>query len=201
MPRDPRPSAADLISPALADIVRKIPKARVRQSHSPTEEAGRLATKAALKAAAVATSLALPAGPLGWLTLLPELRSVWKIQVQLVADIAALHGKKSELTHEQVLYCLFRHGSSQALHDLVVRVGERFLVRRVGAQALQFLVRKLAARLAQRVAGKGFARWLPVAGAIGIGAYAYRETSRVGATALELFGSEIEYEASTTRDA
>ena len=35
------------------------------------------------------SGLSLPPGPLGWLTLLPELRSLWQLQTQLVADIAA----------------------------------------------------------------------------------------------------------------
>jgi hypothetical protein len=196
-PDDPSP-AADLLSPALVDIVRKIPPARVRRSAKPDEDARRLARKTALKAALVAGSLALPTGPLGWMTLLPELRSVWKIQVQLVADIAALYGKKSGLTQEQVLYCLFRHSALQAFHDLVVRVGDRFLVRKASAQLVQHIVRRLALRLTQRIVGKGLARWLPVAGAVGVGAYAYHETSRIGETAVELFSAEIEVEAAVS---
>lgn len=195
------PPAADVLSPALAGIVRKIPSARVRRSARPEEDARRLARKAALKAALAAGSLALPTGPLGWLTLLPEMRSVWKIQVQLVADIAALYGRKSELTQEQVLYCLFRHSALQAFRDLVVRVGDRFLVRRASAQVLQHVVRKLMLRVTQRVVGKGLARWLPVAGAVGVGAYAYHETSRIAETAVELFSAGVDIEGEVVTEA
>jgi hypothetical protein len=188
-------TVADALSPALLDMVSKIPKARVRKSQTPDEAARQLATRASVKAAMVAGTLALPTGPLGWLTLLPELRSVWRIQVQLVSDTAALYGRKSILTQEQVLYCLFRHSASQAFRDLIVRVGERFLVRPASAQALQFIARKLAVRLTHRLAGKGLSRWLPVAGAVGVGAFAYYETSRVGNAAIELFSAEIEFVA------
>jgi hypothetical protein len=190
-PGEPSP-AADRLSPVLVSIVRQIPTGRVRRSANPGEDARRLARKAALKSALAAGTLALPTGPLGWLTLLPELRSVWRIQVQLVADIAALYGKKSGLTQEQVLYCLFRHSALQAFRDLVVRIGDRFMVRQASAQILQHLARKLALRITQRVVGKGLARWLPVAGAVGVGAYAYHETSRIAETAIELFSAEIE---------
>ncbi|MBL8346392.1 MAG: EcsC family protein [Rubrivivax sp.] len=189
-PNDPSP-ATDLLSPALVDLVSRIPTARVRRSARPEEEAQHLARKAALKAALTAGSLALPTGPLGWLTLLPELRAVWRIQIQLVADIAALYGKKSGLTQEQVLYCLFKHSALHALRDLVARVGERFVVRKASAQLIQHIARRLALRLTQRVVGKGVARWLPVAGAVGVGAYAYHETSRIARTAVELFSAEI----------
>jgi len=57
----------------------------------------------------VAGTLALPPGPLGWMTILPEMVGVWKIQAQMVADIAALYGKTATLTQEQMLYCLFKH--------------------------------------------------------------------------------------------
>ena len=190
----PDGAAADRLSPVLLDIVRKVPKARVRRSATPDDDARHLARKAALKAGLAAGSLALPTGPLGWLTLLPELRSVWKIQVQLISDIAALYGKKSGLNEQQVLYCLFRHDAVQAFRDLVVHVGDRFLVRPASAQLMQHVIRKLALRLTQRVVGKGLARWLPVAGAVGVGAYAYHETSRIAGTAIELFRHEIEFE-------
>lgn len=171
-------------------MVSRIPNARARRSSTPEADARRLIAKTSLKAALAAGTLALPTGPLGWLTLLPELRTVWKMQVQLVADVAALYGKKTELTREQMLYCLFRHSASRALRDLLVRVGDRFLVQRASAQVLQFIARKVAAQVAKRLVGTGVSRWLPVAGAVGVGAFAYRETARVGETAIELFGSD-----------
>ena len=75
--------------------------------------------------------IALPLGPIGWLTILPELIAVWKIQSQLVSDIAAIYGKRASLTQEQMIYYLFRHTAAQVFGDVVVRVGERVLVRRV----------------------------------------------------------------------
>ena len=184
--------AADAFAPAVLEAVARIPAARVRRSREPADAARRLARQAALKAAATAGVLALPSGPLGWLTLLPEMRSVWKIQAQLVADIAALHGRKSELTKEQMLYCLFRDDAANVLRDVVTRVGERFVVRPPSSRLMQRLVREIALRLTPRVLGKGVARWLPVAGAVGVGAYAYHETQRVAQAALELFASEVE---------
>lgn len=183
--------ADEWLAPALLDVVREIPNAHTRRSAAPEADARRLARRAAAKAAVAAGALALPSGPLGWLTLLPELRSVWRIQAQLVADIAALYGKKTHLTQAQMLYCLFGHGSAQIFRDLVVRAGGRFLVRPATAQALRFVARKVAVRVAQRLLGQGAARWLPVAGAVGVGAYAWHETTRVAATAIELFAAEV----------
>lgn len=112
----------------------------------------------------------------------------------MVADIAGTYGKQTFLTREQMLYCLFRHTAAQAVRDLVVRVGDRFLVRRVLLRAFQTIARKVGVRITQRVIGKSISRWLPIIGALGVGAYAYYDTGQVAQTAIELFEGEIEIE-------
>ena len=136
-----------------------------------------------------------PPGVMGWLTILPEMMGVWKIQRQLVADIASIYGKHSTLTPEQVVYCLFQHTAAQGVRDLVVRVGQRTLVRRVSPLLIRTITRRVGASLAKRAAGKGMARWIPVLGAVGMGAYAYYDTAQVAATAIDLFEGVIDVEA------
>jgi hypothetical protein len=81
------------------------------------------------------------------------------------------------------------------VRDLVVRVGERSLVQTATAQALRLVAQRIAARLARALAGKSVARWLPVAGAMGLGAYAFWDTRQVAATATELFATEVVVQA------
>lgn len=108
----------------------------------------------------------------------------------MVADIAAPYGKKSTLTEEQMVYCLFRHSAAQAVRDLVVRVGERVLIKRGSLTLLESVARKVGLKPTRKVIGKGLSRWIPVAGAIGVGAYAWYDTAQVAATAIELFEQE-----------
>ena len=68
-------------------------------------------------------------GPLGMLTVLPDLYLIWKTQRQMVADIFGLYGRTAELTRVHMLYCLFRHAASQVLRDVVVRTGQRVIVQ------------------------------------------------------------------------
>ncbi|WP_084383397.1 hypothetical protein [Hydrogenophaga flava] len=159
------------------------------------DDARKAANAAAAKAALAAGALALPPGVVGWLTILPEMMGVWKIQRQLVADIAAIYGKHATLTPEQVVYCLFQHTAAQGVRDLVVRVGQRTLVRRASPVLIRTITRRVGAKLAQKAAGKGVARWIPVIGAVGMGAYAYYDTTQVAATAIDLFEGVIEVEA------
>jgi len=183
---------------AIMGVLSRIPDTVETHGADPVRRARAIANAAALKAASVSGTLSLPPGPAGWLTIIPDLTMVWKIQSQMVADIAGAFGQTSTLSQEQMLYCLFRHAAAQAVRDLVVRAGERILIKRVPARGLQAAIRKIGVPVARRVAGRGISRWLPIVGAVGVAGYAYYDTRRVAVTAIDLFRSEsIEKTAAT----
>ena len=157
---------------------------------APEARAIAIADTAARKTALVAGALALPPGPLGWLTVLPELYAIWKIQAQMVADIAGTYGRRWQLTREQMLYCLFRHTAAQAFRDIAVQVGERWLVQAASLASVRAVARRVGVRLTERGIGRGVARWLPVIGAMGVGVYAWYDTRHVARTAIGLFAME-----------
>ena len=121
----PERTAGLKVAEAILGVIGQVPNTDEPKSPDPGTRARAIASRAAMKAALTAGSLALPPGPLGWLTVLPELLAVWKLQAQMVADIAGIYDKNAYLTREQMIYCLFRHTAAQAVRDLVVRVGER----------------------------------------------------------------------------
>ena len=123
------------------------------------------------------------------LTVLPDLFVIWKIQRQLVADIFALHGRTVELTRTHMLYCLFRHMASQVLRDVVVRAGERAIVRQLSSHALTSTLQSLGMSVVQRLAGTSVSRWVPLAGAAAVGAYAYWDTLQVARTARNVLAT------------
>jgi hypothetical protein len=180
---------------AILDFVSKIPASKEPTSRLPDGAAKRIANAAASKAGLTAGSLALPPGPLGWLTVLPELVMIWKIQAQMVSDIASTFGKEATLGREQMLYCLFRHTAAQAFRDVVIRMGDRLVFRRAGMAALERIAKNIGIGVSRRAVGKGISRWLPVVGALGVGAYAYYDTAQVAKTAIDLFSGGIEVEA------
>lgn len=197
----PAQTPADRIAGEILNFIARIPDAQEHESSDPVKSSREAARKAASRAGLVAGSLALPPGPLGWLTIIPELTAVWRIQAQLVADIAAIYGKEAALTREQMLYCLFRHAAAQAFRDLVVRVGERVLIRRASLHVLQMITQKVGNKITQQVIGKGISRWLPLVGAVGVGAYAYFDTSQVATTAIALFEQELDIDPEPNENA
>jgi len=170
----------------------------------PYERSKEITQKACAKAAAVSGGLALPVGPLGMLTVLPDLVIVWRIQSQMVVDIAAAFGHKKPLTEEDLMTCLFRHVAGTAVReyersipleheeksgksmldllDRFTRSGSRDVAVRVGKQIGQVMLERVAKRTASRI--------IPLAGAAIVSAYAAMDTKEVARTAVELFSGE-----------
>lgn len=183
-----------VVSEALHTLVSQIPTSPEPPSEMPHERARSLAQAAAFKAAALSGSFTLPPGPLGMVTVLPDLLAVWRVQQQLVADIAATFGKTSALTAEAMVISLFKHGGAALTRPLFARQGHEVVLQRITQRTLWQLLEKIGVRVAQRIAAKSFLRWLPLLGAVGAGAYAYYDTTHVAANAIELFSRELRVE-------
>ncbi len=65
-----------------------------------------------------------------------------------------------------MIHCLFKHTTGQGARDAIIKIG---------------------ISIGRHIAKKAIARCIPIVGAVGVGAYAYYDTARVGKTAIELF--------------
>jgi hypothetical protein len=171
---------------ALENIVSGVPPSREQAVRTPAAAGRALARKAAARAAALSGALALPPGVFGMLTLLPDLFAIWRVQAQLVSDIAGLYGKDMQLTRSHMVYCLFRHAATQFARDVAVRTGERLVIRQLSSGGLRNLLSSVGVSVTQRLAGTAASRWVPVAGAAAVAAYAYFDTMQVAKTAIKL---------------
>jgi len=181
----------DSLLKVLQDLTTKIPKTREKASENPKDRSKTIVRNAAIKAAGVAGTMAIPPGLIGFITILPDLVAVWGIQRQMVVDIATAFGKKATLTQSQMIYCLFKHSAGQAVRDLLVRTGQRVIIKRTTLRFIQTVLKKIGVRVLQRTTSRVLARWLPVIGVVGISAYAYYDTAQVGKTSIYLFSKEV----------
>jgi hypothetical protein len=180
------------VTKSILDIVGSIPETTEPPNPSPHDRARSIASSAALRASVASGTLALPVGPAGLLLVLPELITVWRIQAQMVADIAGAFGKTGALSKQQMIYCLFKATAAQAVRDLVVRAGQRYVVQHTSFTVLQAVVAKVGIKLSKKALAKSVSRALPVIGALGVAGYAYYDTAQVAKTAIELFEKDIE---------
>jgi hypothetical protein len=181
----------DQLISVLEGMTSTVPSSPEAPQDAPAARAQELVRAAASHAGATAGALALPPGPLGMLTVIPDLVAVWHIQRQLVADVAACYGKTAELQREAMVYCLFRHATAQVVPGLAVRLGTRLLLRRASVQTMERSLQRIGVAVSQRALGRSISRWVPLAGAVGVGAYAFYDTMQVGRTAMELFEGEV----------
>lgn len=179
----------------LEDLATSIPHSEEPLSSNPMDRASHIVRVAGLKAGAMSAGLAIPPGPLGLLTVIPDLMQVWQIQRQMVADIAACFGKSAQLNRQMMVYCLFRHGAAMLARDILARVGERIVVKGASLRTIQKLLQKVSIQVTQKAVGKTLSRWLPIAGPILIGGYSLMDTRKVGKTAIDTFSRDIEVEA------
>ena len=99
-PEDMAGGAGTAVGDAIVAVVSRVPETRETPVADPDARVRELARAAARRAAAISGGLALPPGPLGVLTLVPDLIAIWRIQAQLVADIAGARGRSGSLTRE-----------------------------------------------------------------------------------------------------
>jgi hypothetical protein len=184
--------ASDKITAFLADLVGMIPATTEVADEKPEIRARRITKKTAVKAGALSGMLAIPPGPFGIATVIPDLMGIWRLQRQMVADLAGVFGTPAELKTETMVYCLFKHGGAALTRDLVVRAGERILVRDASVKSLQVIMSRIGMNISERIITKSLCRFIPFAGAVGLGAYAYYDTTRIATTAIELFSHSSE---------
>ena len=169
------------------DLITNIPESIYVSSMDPDSRVKLITQRASFKAATVSTTLSIPAGFTGVLTAIPDIAAIWRIQAQLVADIAATYGKLALLSREAMVWCLFRHSAAQLLRDVAVRTGSRVVVQKLSTTALKKVIEKVGLKISSTFLSKSLLRAIPAIGAIGNGAYAYYDTTEVGKTAAAYF--------------
>jgi hypothetical protein len=185
----PQPSNDEAHGPIIATLERvlaDIPAPATTRAELPEHAAKAIARRAAKRAAVLSGSLALPPGPLGLMTVLPDLYLIWQTQRQMVSDIFGVYGRSAELTRTHMLYCLFRHAASQIVRDVAVRGTQRLVIQQLSGSALRNALGTIGVSVSRRVAGNATGRWIPLAGAAAVGAYAYWDTMQVANTATRL---------------
>ena len=177
------------------ELITEIPDSLHCATDDPDAKVKSLIQQASFKAATVSATLSIPAGFTGILTAIPDIAAIWRIQAQLVADVAATYGKLAVLTREAMVWCLFRHSAASLLRDLAVRTGSRIVVQKLSSTALKKIIEKIGLKISSSLVSKTILRAIPAIGAIGNGAYAYYDTTEVGKTAAAYFKALADQDA------
>ena len=135
------------LSTLLFELITDIPESLYSPTENSDDKINKLIRQAAIKASAVSATLSVPAGVTGVLTSIPDIAAIWRIQAQLVSDIAATYGKFAQLSREAMVWCLFRHSAAQLVRDIAVRTGSRIVVQKLSLAALEVLLKKIGLKI------------------------------------------------------
>ena len=173
-------------------------------------------TNAALMAGSVSAVASIPPGPIGWLTILPDLLAVTKIQMNLIFKIAKYYGQEDKVTKTTIALVFARFTGVQAVISEAQReVGKRIfeqttikasekiimkglekvnvlVIERMTYEPLRKLLQKISQRIAGQVSSKIIGRWLIGISSVIFGTLSYKNTKKIAAVAVELFSKQIE---------
>lgn len=187
-----------LVSAALGGV----PKPTETRASRPLQRADAIAKRAAAKAAAISGTLSLPPGPLGLVTVLPDMILVWRIQAQMVVDIAAAFGKADHLSESDITAILFRHVSSAAMADYnrnipidnpeppldLKEIINRMVSKR--GEVINRFATEVTSAAMERLTRRLITRLVPLGGTLIVSAQAALDTGAVAKTAIEMFSGE-----------
>lgn len=183
--------ASQQISNWLTQIVSEVPEPRL--TGNPSEEAyvRQMIKHSAWKSSTVSAALAIPGGVTGLISALPDMAMVWRIQSQLISNIAAAHGKSTLVTREQMMWCMFRQFAVGMLKEVIVQQGSQFLVKRASDKVVKSVVGKIGQGVVRAQSTRLVGKVVPVLGSVSAGALTYYDTMRVGRNANRLYSSEV----------
>ncbi len=179
----------------LNEIVSNIPEHSFsiegNSKKSGSDAQGRI-NKAAIQAAALSAGLAIPPGFAGFVTLIPGILAIWKLQRKLVMEIADLYGADPVMRRKRMIHCFAGHSAAQLAKDLLVKDKKWLFLKKTTGEGTEQLMRHLGIGIVKKKGVHCFVqRMVPVLGSVLAGVYAFYDTQRVGRAALEHFGRTL----------
>ncbi len=161
-------------------------------SVSPADDLVRHITrKTAVKCASLAGASYLIPGKVSYALILPELLLIYRLQAQMIVDIAALYGKDNPMDKTLLFYCLFQGSSSNLFKHLIKDTGKRIIVRPVSIKMIEALILQLSKKIFKKSFSGSFSIFLPFVGLAVSGTLNYLYTTRIGEIASQVFSKEI----------
>ena len=172
-----------------ADLIMAFKPDEVQVTGTPAE----MTHTASWEAFSVSTVAGLPPGFFGWLTILPEIIAVTKIQINLIYKIAKYYDKVSVVNPTFILL-IFCNDVGIATKGIVHNLGKRMIVRTLGSKALRPLAQKVGAMIGVKITQRVIGRTIPFLLAPVFGVLSKSLTTQIGKQAEKLFSKDIEVE-------
>lgn len=149
---------------------------------------------AAYKSSAVSGIATLPPGPTGFLTLLPELIAVTKIQMNLVYALAKYYNKAERLNTSIVLLIFANAVGVNAGRNLIRIHGRRVIVSVLRDTTVRELAKRVGIKITAKITSRAAGRFFSLFAAPIFATITYKSTKTIGKEAIRIFSRELETE-------
>lgn len=164
--------------------------ARSPQARPSRRDVDAIIARAANTNAAVAATANLIPGPLGMVAAVPEILMVLRNQTVMIYDIGVACGQERFMRTELVVG-LLESATKGGTTSLLLVQGGKLLVRRASLRVMQKVIVMLGGQITQRVLKSMIGKWLPVVGALAMGAWARFTTKQLGEQAASMLSLTI----------
>jgi hypothetical protein len=154
--------------------------------------------EAAQKAFKISTALGLLPGPIGFISILPEVVALTKLQINLIYRIARHYDRAEMVDKEIVLLILANVLGVAGGETLIRRAGTTLVIRSANTRIVRGFARRIGTHVIDAAAEKMIGRWIPLATAPLFGYLSKSLTRKIGLEAnriLSIQGLMVEHEA------
>jgi hypothetical protein len=142
--------------------------------------------EAARKAFKISTALGLIPGPIGFVSIIPEVVALTKLQINLIYRIARHYNRRETVDEEIILLILANVMGVAGGEALIRKAGAALVIKSANTRAVRALARRIGTRIIDRAAEKAIGRWIPLLTAPLFGYFSRSLTRRIGMEANRL---------------
>ncbi|MGL4604042.1 MAG: EcsC family protein [Iodobacter sp.] len=144
----------------------------------------------AMMNAGISGTAAIIPGPLGMLSVVPEIIAVTRNQIAMIYDMGAAYGQEKSINKELLMAIFAAAAGSGTIGVLTIR-GSQVLIRRASLQVMQKLIGALGGKISQQALKAALAKWIPLVGAAGMAYWSKYSTEQIAKQAHTIFKLKI----------
>lgn len=151
-------------------------------------------TEYSKKSAAISFAASLPAGFLGWATILPEIALTTKMQINMIYSLAKYYNKNIKVDTNIISIIFAEALGLDMVKNFVMRTGGKIIISDLIKNGIKMITERISVTIMKRIARKLPARWIPLVMSPIYALWAYSSTKLIGKFAVNFLTKEIEYQ-------
>lgn len=147
--------------------------------------------KASWKAFGVSTVAGVAPGPWGWATILPEIITVTKIQIDLIHSIAAYYNKHAEITPSMILMIFSGQAKIQIGKGVIRDAAGKLIIKEMTKKTARYVAQRIGSSIGLKITARAVGRLIPFLFAPVFGAMSKSMTTDIGNEAVKFFSQSF----------